>query len=282
MGKHMRNMMRMGMQSGLSAAGMFLLIASATAQAAAVDAAARAKMTVSEVRACMAKNLAYRGALRDLKVEVTDREGKTRALKMKLFWKPTKAGAARMNLRVLEPADLKGSSYLMLDSDQGEEVYFYLPASKQVQKISGQMMAQPLWGTDFSYGEIKQVHGVLETGNAARKADAKVGGRSVFVLEAMTQPEKTGYSKILSYVDQDTCVLLKSEFFGKNGKAAKIMEGDLATLFTLDEYSVMLNYTMRDLRKKTKTLLTMSDLNLLEGSREALFSPAAFYKEDSE
>lgn len=269
--------MRNRIKSGLLGLGMALLAASGTAPAAD-----HAGKSVNDIRACMAKNLAHRGALRDLSVTSTDREGKARALKLKLFWKPTKAGEARLNLRVLEPADLMGSSYLMLEGKEGEQVYVYLPATKQVQKITGQMMSQPLWGTDFSYGEIKQVHGVLESGPVTRKDDGKVGDRAVYVLEAKTQPEKTGYQKIVSYIDQTSCVLLKSEFFGKTGKMAKVMDGDTSTLFEIDQYWVLLNYTMKDLRKNTKTLLAMSELTLLEGSREAMFDPKAFYKESSE
>ena len=196
------------------------LMLTATAGAAAADAAAapalaRDKMSVAQVRDCMAQNFAKRGALRDLGVQVTDREGKTSALKMKLFWKPAKDGAARMNLRVLEPVELKGSSYLMLEAMPAEQIYVYLPATQQVQQISGQMSSQPLWGTDFSYGEIKQVHGVLETGTTTRKADAKIGKYTAFVLEAQTKPEATGYKKIVSYADQQSCALLKTEFYAK-------------------------------------------------------------------
>ena len=76
-------------------------------------------------------------------------------------------------------------------------------------------------------------------------------------------------------------MLLKSEFYAKTGKLAKVLEGDTATLFQADAYWVMLNYTMKDKRKGTKTTLTMSDLTLLEGSREALFDPKTFYSEDT-
>lgn len=270
----------MGELMSKSKLGLWALAITVGLNLAPAQASDAAKMSVNDIRSCMAKNLAHRGALRDLNVGVADREGKVRSLKMKLFWKPAKNGDTRMNLRVLDPLDLKGSAYLLLGSAQGEKMYFYMPASQQVQEVSGQASTQPLWGTDFSYGEIKQVHGMLDTTDTARKADATALGRKSYVLESTTAEEKTGYSKILSYVDQQSCVLLKSEFIGKNGKPAKLLEGDTKTLFQIDDYWVMLNYSMSDLRKKTKTTLAMSELTLLEGSRESMFDPKTFYSAD--
>jgi hypothetical protein len=131
---------------------------------AKVEKADPKKMGVDDIRACIRGNFAERGSLRDLLVKATDREGSTHELKMKLDWKPGKDGKARKNLKVLEPKDLRGSSYLLLEQDKGDEVYFFLPANKTVLKVTGNEMARPLWGTDFSYTEIRQVQGLLFDG----------------------------------------------------------------------------------------------------------------------
>lgn len=263
----------------LALAVSLLSAAAAAAEAPKATVTPGKKLGAGEIRECMRKNFAHRGALRDLSVETTDREGKKHPLKMRLFWKPSKAGQMRMNLRVLEPADLKGSSYLLLEKPKGEDVYFHLPALKLTQKISGENSSQPLWGTEFSYAEIKQVQGMLIGGATTRKADAKVGERAVFVLETQTKADETGYEQVQSSVDQLTCTLLKSEFIA-GGKAVKRLDADVATLLTVDEYSVVLSYTMHNLKSGTRTTLNMSDLSLLEGTREPLFDPKTFYQHE--
>ncbi len=244
--------------------------------AAAPAEAALPKATVEDIRECMSDNFVDRGSLRDIGLKTTDREGKTSELKMRLFWKPSKEGAARLNLRVLEPEDLKGSSYLMVESAAGEELYYYLPASNKVQKLSGGDANRPLWGTDFSYGEIKQVQGLLQTGDTVRKADAAIGERPVFVLETATSGD-SGYQKVVSYIDRASCVLLKSEFVAKNGKPRKILEADVSTLMSVDTYWFVLGYTMKDLKQNTQTQLTLSDIYLLERKGEKLFNPETFW-----
>jgi hypothetical protein len=239
-----------------------------------------AKMTVDDIRACMAQNLVERGSLRDLDVKATDREGKTHTLKMRLFWKPDKSGAARMNLRVLEPDDLKGSSYLLLERKDAEEIFFYLPANKTVLKVTGNETARPLWGTDFSYSEIKQVQGLLVSGATKRIADATVADRLTFVLETATKMETTGYKKVVSYVDQASCTLLKSEFFAKADKPRKVLEADVSTLIQVDTYWLVLGYAMRNKQEGTHTDLKLSDLFLLESKSEKLFDPERFFQSD--
>ena len=236
-----------------------------------------AKMSVQDVRACMARNLVARGALRDLALDVYDKEGKLRTLRMRLFWKPSKTRGTRVNLRLIDPPVMAGSSYLLLQEGMNEEVYFFLPGADRSLRITGQNMSEPLWGTDFSYGEIKQVLGLLVVGDTQRLTDATVAGRQAYVLETQTKTDETGYRKVVSYVDQTACVLLKSEFFAKGDTPRKVLEADLSTLIQADKYWALLGYTMFDKQRNTRTRLTLTDLSFDERLSEKLFDPQSFF-----
>lgn len=235
-------------------------------------------MTVSDIQACARRNLVDRGALRDLDVTATDREGKVHGLKMKLYWKPAKNGDARLNLRLVEPLPLRGSSYLLLQNGSNEEVYFYLPGADRSLRITGQNMSEPLWNTDFSYGEIKQVLGLLAAGETRRIGDGTVAGRPTYVLETSMAMEETGYSRSRSFVDQVSCVVLKSEFFGKGEQPRKLMEADVSTLLATEDYNLVLGYTMRDLQQGSRTQIALSDFSLQERLPERLFEPKRFFE----
>lgn len=254
-----------------------MLAASLGAGAAESAKATRASKSVKDIRACMSDNLVKRGALRDLALGVFDKEGKVRDLRVRLFWKPSKSGGMRVNLRIAEPPAMAGSSYLLLQEGPREEVYFALPGADRALGITGQNMSQPLWGTDFSYGEIKQVMGLLVMGETQRKADATVAGRATWVLDTQTAVEETGYKKVVSYVDQASCVLLKSEFIASGDKPRKVLEGDVTTLLQADKYWTLLGYTMSDRSRNTRTTLTLSDLSIDERLSEKLFKPKEFF-----
>jgi hypothetical protein len=240
-------------------------------------AAAAAPKTVKDIKACMEANLVKRGALRDLQLGMFDKEGKVRDMKVRLYWKPSKTGGSRVHLRIAEPVAMVGSAYLMVQEGMSEEVYFYLPGADRALRITGQNMSEPLWGTDFSYGEIKQVMGLLVTGDTSRGADATVGGRGTYVLETKTSAADTGYRKVVSYVDQATCVLLKSDFVATGDKPRKVLEGDVSLLLQADKYWTILGYKMTDTARGTYTTLALSDLSIDERLSEKLFSPKEFY-----
>jgi hypothetical protein len=234
--------------------------------------------TLDDIKACMDRNLVDRGALRDLSVAVTDREGKSYALRLKLYWKPSEDGAPRVNLRLLEPLAMKGSSYLLLQQGAQEKVWFHLPAADRSLHITGKNMSEPLWGTDFSYGEIKQVLGLLYAGDTVLKGEGSVGGRATHVLETQSDVETTGYSRIVSQIDREACVLLKSEFFVKGDAALKTLEADTASVLTLEDYSVVLDYTMRNSEQNSSTKVSLSDFTLLERLPERMFDPERFFE----
>lgn len=252
-------------------------ISLAAAAAPAAPPADKGAWTVSHVNDCAAKNLVNKGALRDLSAMPTDREGKTRTLKMRFFWKPTPKGEPRISLRLTEPLAIAGSAYLLTVKGGQEDVHFYFPGADRALKITGKNMSEPLWGTDVSYGEIKQVLGLVATTQAQRQADATVGDRKAFVLETKSA-DGEGYSRVLSYIDQQTCVLLKSEFFEKGDKPRKTLVADQASILAADTYWLVLGYTMNDLREGTKTELVLSDFSIMERLPERLFDPKRFFE----
>lgn len=237
-----------------------------------------AVMSVQDIRGCMSRNLVARGALRDLALEVYDKEGKIRSLRMRLFWKPSKTRGTRVNLRLIEPPAMVGSSYLLLQEGPREEVYFYLPGADRALRITGQNMSEPLWGTDFSYGEIKQVLGLLVAGDTKRLADQQISGRPVYVLETQTKMDETGYRKVVSSIDRASCTLLRSEFYTRADAPRKILDADVNSLLQADVYWAVLAYTMTDVQRNTHTQLNLTDLSFDERLSEKLFDPRKFFE----
>lgn len=249
----------------------------AGAALAAEPTADRSTWTVKQINECASNNLVGKGALRDLTVMPYDREGKSRTLKMRFFWKPTARGEPRVNLRLTEPLPVAGSAYLMTIKNLQEDVYFYFPGADRALKITGKNMSEPMWGTDVSYGEIKQVLGVVATTDATRVADAKVGERDAFVLEVTSDPND-GYSKVVSYIEHKSCVLLKAEFFDQNDQPRKRLLADQSKILEAENYWLSLGYTMEDLSRGTKTVLDLSDFSIDERLPERLFDPQRFFE----
>ena len=272
--------------------GMALLLAAGAGRTASGEAQAEAAparteagqrrepaaMSVADIDACMRANVVDRGSAREIELVSEDREGNAHKVRMKLFWKPAQEGAPpRTMLRVVEPADVAGASYLAIARPEGDEVYFYMPALGRVQRVTSEQDGS-LFGTDLSYAEVKQIQALAGAAKTRRLPDQKLSERPVFVLETTGDARTSSYSRIRSYVDQATCTLLQAEFFSGGNEPRKVLEAQLSTLVHVEPWWLILGYTMEDRRSGTSTELNLSDVFLRESPPEALFDPARFHQ----
>jgi hypothetical protein len=253
---------------------LLFLLASPSGQAAKP-----ANMTVKDISDCMRVNVFDRGAVRDFQIKAIDREGKSNKLKFKAFWKPSKTSDdIRITLQVIEPKALKGTAYLVEKYAHSEKLYLYLPAIRRVRTIVGGEANQKLWGSDFSIADIKQIQGLLLDGDAKRLPDASIDGRPVYLIETLGSAPSP-YRKVRSFIDQQSCLLLKAELFSDDGQPHKILTADVSTLLDIDPWWLIQSYRMSDQRAGTRTDLWLSDIFIKERLPEALFTPQGFYIE---
>ena len=256
--------------------GFFILGLAATNQAAEV--ADPASRSIDDIAACMRVNVFDRGAVRDLQIKSTDPEGKSKTLKFKVFWKPDKnSDNVRITMQVMQPENLAGTAYLLIREGEEEHLYLYLPALGKVRQVGGSEMFQNLWGSDLAFSDIKQMQGLLLDGEVQKGADQQVSDRPVHQLETITNAEQTGYRMVRSYVDQESCMLLKAELFSDGKDPHKILEADVSTLMEIDPWWVVLGYRVTDNRAGTNTEILLSDIYIEERLPKSLFSPDGFY-----
>lgn len=235
-----------------------------------------AEMSVADIRACMRANVADRGFLREVELRSTDPAGATRTLRMEFFWKAEAGGKeTRTLLRVVEPEDSAGAALLAVSRPTGDEVYLYLPALGHARRLAADE-SRSLFGTDFSYADVKQLQALAESAEVKRLPDEVVFDRAAFVLDASGAPSATGYTRIRSWVDRSTCNLLRSEFFTSGSEPQKVLEADLSTQIFIDPWWLILGYTMENRNTGSRTELRLSNVYLDEEPPESLFDPARF------
>ncbi len=241
--------------------------------------AAQSAQEVRDIQACMAKNLVSRGALRELTLQSDDGAKVT----VNVYWRTTDSQTSSVNLRVKAPEDLAGSSYLSTRGAAGDALYVYLPELGKATRLSGPASSQPLWGTDFTHQDLLRAQGVLGGEQAVRKPDGEAGGRPAYVLQSPIDEADSRYAMLLSYIDKQSCTLLKAEYYSYSGTTpAKILQADTSLLFDIetDEKTVwmVLGYTVRDLERDSSSRLSLSEISLLEDLPPQAFQPDSFYQ----
>lgn len=236
-------------------------------------------MTVDDINACMRANIVDRGSVRDFGITSFDREGKSSSVNVKVHWKPAPDKTLeRMTLQVVEPESLEGTSYLIHANAEQQNVYMYLPSLDRVQKVNTGETNQNLWGTDFTFADLQQLQGVVLDGVTQRLADETVFSRSTYVLETTPNPAKYRYTLIKTYVDQESCLMVKTELFEGGSAPGKVLNADISTLLEVEPYWLMRRYAMTDVDAMTRTEVELGDIFLLENLPGSLFSEEGFFE----
>ncbi|MBL4608091.1 MAG: outer membrane lipoprotein-sorting protein [Pseudomonadales bacterium] len=120
------------------------------------------------------------------------------------------------------PRDQKGTALLTHSHpDKDNEQWLYLPALKKVKKIASKSKSGPFLGSEFSFEDIGG--GKIEDYDYKWLRDEEFNGRKVWVMEAYPKDKYSGYTKVVSWTDQEDHRIYKAEFWDRKKSHLKTM-----------------------------------------------------------
>ena len=261
------------LHGGIAAAVGFFIVWADAGSAAADARAAGDGASAAEISECARSNLPERTSHQEIELESLDRAGGRRTLEAQLDWKRGDPDEPRVRIRIDAPTDLRGAAYLVIERPGDDDMFMYLPAARRVRRIAAGMLEGQLWGTDFSYEDIKQIQGIMAGGTEERLADADVAGRIVWVLAHRPErPESSAYTRIVVYVDRTTCVALRTEFFQRGEKPRKVLLADPASVVESGGRWMARELEMIDQRDGTRSWLRVLKVEYDVDIPDSLFS----------
>jgi hypothetical protein len=190
-----------------------------------------------------------------------DRAGGERSFEAKIYWKRGEDGLSKLLMRVDDPPDLRGSAYLALEREEATDMFSYLPEVGRVRRIHPRTMSGSLFGTDFTYEDFQRIQEFGVQATLKRLPDTELDGRAVYVVESLPlEAAESTYERIVSFVDQETCVTLKSEFFETGTQPRRRLVADPATLSKEGETWVARTVTMNDLKDGGETRIELKEI----------------------
>jgi outer membrane lipoprotein-sorting protein len=167
----------------------------------------------------------------------------------------------------------------VIEREGGHELFSYLPELQKVRRISGHAISGSLFGTDFSYEDFQRLQGTAEGTAVTRLPDADVDGRPAYVLAATPAADSgSSYQRIVTWVDRETCVALRSDLEAGEGRVVKQLRADPAQVRDVAGHRVPHAVVLEDLEKGTRTALTVRKIDLDVELSPSLFSEAALAK----
>ncbi len=209
----------------------------------------------------------------DLYLTIVDSKGGKREREIKSFMKKYSADETKMLMFFLKPADVRGTSFLIVEhKDRDDDRYLYLPALRRVKRILASGKGGSFMASDFSYYDIGKPK--LEDFKYNLIGEEKLDGVSCYVIECLpvsSQIEKdTGYSKIVRWVRKDNYMILKSDYYSRDGKKFKVL--DVEKIEEIENVLFATVMTMKDIISNRISRMEFRNIKVNTGLKDSLFS----------
>lgn len=130
-------------------------------------------------------------------------------------------------IRFTKPNDIRGVSALTFENrGASDDNWLYLPSTKRVRRISGANNTSSFQGTEFTYEDLSSIDPKEYEFNYLEEVPIPVDGASrvVHKIGAVPTYADTGYSRLVVYLDPESWVQVKTEFYDLSGTLLKTRE----------------------------------------------------------
>jgi len=158
----------------------------------------------------------------------------------------------------------------------GDELYLFYPDAEDIIPMHGSALKQSLFG-DISYEDITEGKNTLDKYAVALKADEVVEGADCWVIEMIATSRDVPYPKQVIKVGKADYILKEAEYYARSGRLLKTVEVTSVEIFD-DGRMVISGMVMKDqLRKGSRTSMTIDKVEINPTLDENLFSLRSLY-----
>ncbi|TVR69168.1 MAG: outer membrane lipoprotein-sorting protein [Marinilabiliales bacterium] len=136
-------------------------------------------------------------------------------------------GTAKTLIRFLSPADVRGTSMLVHDHENGaDDMWIYMPALRRTRRIVSSERSASFMGSEFTNADM----GSRNPREFEHKmlGSETVEGRESWVIESVPlteqMAEENGYSRMVARVDKENYHTYKVEYYDLDGELHRVME----------------------------------------------------------
>ena len=181
-----------------------------------------------------------------------DEEGNEEVREMIMFSQEGEDEKSSTLVRFLSPKSVKGVT--LLNIDDGEKIYLYMPAYGKARRIAGSSKGDEFMGTGLSYEDMSMNY---EDKDYEKKLLEETD--SEFIIEVIPSEEDTSYKKIILAVDKEKFYIKKVEFYDMSENLIKTLEIDKIKIDDKGKITPM-EIVFADIEENQKTKIVMKEI----------------------
>lgn len=180
-----------------------------------------------------------------------------------------KEGGNKSLMEFLTPSDVKGTKFLSYEhAAKDDDQWLYLPALKRVKRIASRNKSGSFMGSEFSYEDLSAFN--IDKYNYSGEAEVvELNGKKVYKSVRTPKSKDSGYTKQVSYVDMQTFLAQKVEYYDRNKELLKV--STFSEYKKLDGLWRVGRIKMLNVQNDKQTILQWSDEKIKLGLKEKDF-----------
>jgi len=168
------------------------------------------------------------------------------------------------------PADVRQMTFMVWKyPEKNDDRWLYVPSIKLVRRIAANDKNSGFVGSDFTYEDVSGREVAEDT--YTLKGEEALNGKPTYVVESTPRDEKsTYYSRKVSWIDKETFLPLKEEYYDKRGNLSKRFTAD--KIESIQGKATIMQRSMANVQNGHRTLVIFEKVNYNVGLKEDIFS----------
>jgi outer membrane lipoprotein-sorting protein len=206
----------------------------------------------------------------DVKMTIVNSRGKERLREFTMLRLDLEEGGRQKYYTYFRmPHDVSRLTFMVHKlPDATDNRWLYVPAIDLVKRIAADDKGSSFVGSDFTYEDVSGRH--WSEDNHKIIGEDKIGEAGVYVIESIPNEKFKGFSRKVSYIDKNTYLPLKEEYYNK--------KDELERVFTVEKVEVIDNIPtptvrkMANVKKEQHTLVEFDAIRYNIGVEEDIFT----------
>lgn len=184
---------------------------------------------------------------------ITTSSGSERTLEMEMY---TKDQNDKQLTVYTGPARVRGDKILMLDD--GDDIWFYTPKTDRVRHLASHARRQKVQGSDFAYEDMAAGNWE-EDFTHSLSGHETIDGNECWHITSVPTPEGPGYARLESWVDKQTYVPIRVDYYEEDGILKRLTMSDIEEF---DGHWVPKTMHMENLRDGGETTIVLEEMEV--------------------
>ena len=181
-----------------------------------------------------------------------------------------KGGEQRYFIYFYKPPDVKDMTFMVWKyPGKDDDRWLFIPAIKLVKRIAASDKRSSFVGSDFSFEDVSGRD--AEEDNHSLLKEEMFNGKNTYVIKSVPKNEGSAdYSYKVSWIDKESLIPLKEEYYDKRGELYKVFTADVVK--EIQDFPTVTKRTMKNVQSGHRTEVTFEEVGYNNGIGDEIFS----------